>query len=56
MTSLKNIIKEAILEALVELSNGAATYATETSEKNEDKKKEPIQPGILIGPSGFSLR
>jgi hypothetical protein len=51
---LKTLIKEAFVEAFTELYATAA--ATTDSKKEDDKKKEPIQPGILIGPSGFSLR
>lgn len=62
---LKNLIKEAVLEALVEYSNqGIATadepvkdtiVTTPTDTTKTDKPSKPGRPGPLIGPVGFSL-
>ena len=58
---LKELIKEAVLEALADYSNQgvetAATYGlSEAEDKNKDKDKKPGRPGPVIGPAGFSLR
>jgi hypothetical protein len=60
-TTLKMIIKEAILEALAEYSNYGVAVANDIEAsldegKDKDKNKTPGRPGPLIGPSGFSLR
>ena len=52
MTSLKNIIKEAILEALVEFSNGVAVYTSETPETDKDPNKESDKESGKGGISG----
>lgn len=51
--TLKQLIKEAILEALAEFSNNSA------SANSRDKKPEgggPIEPDPMWGPVGFGLR
>ena len=63
---LKELVKESVLEALVEYANyGVATVdepvkdtiVTVPSDTTKtDKPKQPGRPGPLIGPSGFSLR
>lgn len=60
---LKEVIKEAILEAFAEM-HGVATLNEDTDdsapEDGEDgegsDKKDPVRPGPVIGPVGLSLR
>ena len=59
---LKNLIKEAVLEALVEYSNQGIAIADEpvkdtivTTPTDTTKTDKPGRPGPLIGPVGFSL-
>ena len=60
---IKKLIKEAVLEALMEYSNSGVAMASEgTDEPKKDEGKEegdgekkPIRPKPLTGPSGFSL-
>lgn len=53
-TKLKELIKEAVLEALAEVYAADAEVAT-SGTTDEDKDKKPGRPGPLIGPVGFSL-
>ena len=62
-TMLKNLIKEAVLEALVEYSNQGIATADEpvkdtivTTPTDTTKTEKPLRPGPVIGPTGFSLR
>lgn len=51
---LKELIKEAVLEALTEVyATGVETASYESAENGKDKK--PGRPGPVIGPVGFSL-
>lgn len=60
---LKELVKEAVLEALVEYANYGVATADEpvkdtivTAPTDTTKTDKPGRPGPLIGPSGFSLR
>lgn len=51
---LKELIKEAVLEALAEVYAGDAEVVTYGA-TDKDKDKKPGRPGPIIGPAGFSL-
>lgn len=58
---IKNLVKEAVLEALVEFSNYGLAVADANEAKGDDKpkddeEKKPIRPKPNLGNSGFSLR
>ena len=62
-TMLKNLIKEAVLEVLVEYSNQGIATVDEpvkdtivTAPTDTTKTDKPLRPGPVIGPTGFSLR
>ena len=50
---LKNLVKEAVMEALNEVMNQNVAVA---SEAPADDKKKPIRPKPNVGVGGFSLR
>ena len=59
---LKKLIKEAVLEALMEYANGGVAMASEDVVKPEsgdgkeeegEGEKKPIRPKPIFGPSGF---
>ena len=66
---MKEIVKEAVLEALMQFTTGAVASEdgpaviepgddedppkVKDDEGDDDKKKEPLDPGPLIGPAGF---
>ena len=71
---MKEIVKEAVLEALMQFTTGGVATASEDDPiviepgdgeqptrpeggegegDDDDKKKEPIEPDPMIGPSGF---
>lgn len=73
---MKEIVKEAVLEALMQFTTGGVATASEDDpiviepgdgeqptrpdggedgegDDDDDKKKEPLDPGPLIGPAGF---
>lgn len=59
---LKELVKEAVLEALLEFSNQGLVTADEpvkdtivTAPTDTTKKDPPGRPGPVIGPVGFSL-
>ena len=62
---LKELVKEAVLEALVEFSTPSVmstdepvkdtTTTVPTDTTKTDKPKKPGRPGPVIGPAGFSL-
>lgn len=55
---LKELIKEAILEAFAEMY-GVATLGESAPEEEDGeggKKKDPIRPDPMYGIGGFSLR
>ena len=61
---LKKLIKEAVLEALMEYANGGVALASEDVVKPEsgdgkeegEGEKKPIRPKPNLGNSGFSFR
>ena len=60
---LKNLVKEAVMEALAEMMNqdvavmSADKEQPKDSENKEDgNKKKPIRPEPSLGVGGFSLR
>lgn len=64
---LKNLVKEAVIEALNEYANNgvamASTDGNGNGNENGDEKPtkpkpkpKPIEPDPIFGPSGFSLK
>jgi hypothetical protein len=64
---LKNLVKEAVMEALNEYANAGVAVASEGGDENSGKpaepekpkkptKPKPIEPDPMFGPSGFSMR
>ena len=57
---LKQLIKEAVLEALAEYQGVSTLSEDNSSSKSKDNdsnnKKDPIEPGQNGGFGGFSLR
>ena len=55
---LKNLVKEAVMEALNEYANnGVAMASTDGNGKpTKPVKPKPIEPDPIFGPSGFSLK
>ena len=59
---LKNLVKEAVMEALNEYANnGVAMASTDGNGNGNEKptkpvKPKPIEPDPIFGPSGFSLK
>ena len=58
---LKNLVKEAVMEALAEVMNQevavmSADSPKKDSDNKEEDKKKPIRPEPSLGVGGFSLR
>ena len=54
---LKNLVKEAVMEALAEVMNYEVAVMSEDNEQPKDNdKKQPIRPKPSTGPAGFSGR
>ena len=53
---IKNLVKEAVIEALAEVMNQDVAVMYTDEDESSDGKKKPSRPKPLTGPSGFSLR
>ena len=62
--TLKELVKEAVLEALIEFSNGGVAATADSGFEDgiddgtgngddDDKKKDPIRPEPFIPPAGL---